>query len=138
VSDPADPNVDALRPVYDEWAKGNWGAEPGIYAPDMEWEWSDEFLDVSGSTRDPVEASDRLRTFMSQWEDWRAAPERFIPAGDKVVAFLCYSGTGKGSGAEIRTQGAHVWTMRDGVASRLQTFSSRERALEAAGLPPDT
>jgi ketosteroid isomerase-like protein len=40
-------------------------------------------------------------------------------------------------GAEISSDGAHVWTMRDGKAVHLHVFSSRTRALEAAGLAPD-
>jgi ketosteroid isomerase-like protein len=32
------------------------------------------------------------------------------------------------------THGAHLWTFREGKAIRLEVFSSRERALEAAGL----
>jgi ketosteroid isomerase-like protein len=132
-----DRNVEALRPVYDAWGSGNWAAELEVYGPEMEWEWSDEFLDIGGVARDPSDASDRLRVFMSQWEDWRAEAERYIPAGDKVVVFLRYSGRGKGSGAEITSEGAHVWTMRDGKATKLKVFSSRSRALESAGLPPD-
>ena len=90
-----------------------------------------------GATRDPRDAAERLRTFIKQWDDWRAVAEDYLPAGDKVVVLLRFGGTGKGSGAEITSKGAHVWTMRDGNAVRLQVFSSRERALAVAGLPPD-
>ncbi len=136
LSEGTDPNIELLRPTYKQWGRGNWDAHPP-YGPGMEWEWSDEFLDIGGSTRDPDVASDRLRLFISQWDDWRTEPQGFIPAGDKIVVLLHYSGTGKGSGAEIHHDGAHVWTMRDGRAVRLQIFAAPSRALEAAGLPPD-
>ncbi len=48
---------------------------------------------------------------------------------------LCrYTGRGKGSGVDVDVQGAHVWKMRDGKVVRLEIFSNREKALEAAGL----
>jgi hypothetical protein len=39
-----------------------------------------------------------------------------------------------GSRAEVEIRAAHVWTMRDGRATRLEIFPRREKALEAAGL----
>ena len=46
-----------------------------------------------------------------------------------------YTGRGKGSQVEVDSLGAHLWTLRDGMAVRLEVFSSREKALAAAGLP---
>jgi hypothetical protein len=34
----------------------------------------------------------------------------------------------------VDTPGAHLWTLRDGKVIRLEIFSSRIKALEAAGL----
>ena len=45
-----------------------------------------------------------------------------------------YIGRGKGSGVDVDTPGAHLWTVKDGRAVRMVVFSDRERALEAAGL----
>ena len=47
-----------------------------------------------------------------------------------------YTGRGKESGVTVDTRGAHVWKLRDGKAVRLEVFSSRARALAAAGLSP--
>jgi hypothetical protein len=30
-------NVDALRPVYDEWGRGNFRPSSDAYGPDLEW-----------------------------------------------------------------------------------------------------
>jgi ketosteroid isomerase-like protein len=54
--------------------------------------------------------------------------------GDLVVVLARYTGRGKGSGVEVDTEGAHVWTLRDGKAVRLEIFADRIRALEAVGL----
>ncbi len=126
--------VEALRPVYEEWSRGNWERRFDIYAPDMEWGWSEEFPAIHGVFRDQEEKSRRLREWLSPWEDWRCEAEEFVTHGEFVVVLTRYAGRGKGSGAEVDSRGAHLWTMRDGHAVRLEVFSSRTRALTAAGL----
>jgi uncharacterized protein len=128
-------NAEALRPVYEEWGRGNWRPRFDVYADDWEWGWSDEFPGLEGPTRDDAEAgSRRLLEWLSPWEDWRCEAEEFVTAGDFVVVLTRYTGRGKESGVAVDTRGAHLWTMRDGKAVRLEVFSSRRRALEAAGV----
>ncbi len=126
-------NVEAVRPVYEEWGRGNWRPRFDFYAPDMEWGWSEEFPN-RGVSSDPETKSRRLREWLSPWEEWRCAAEDFVAAGEFVVVLTRYTGRGKGSGASVDSQGAHLWTIRDGMAIRLEVFSSRSKALEAAGL----
>jgi ketosteroid isomerase-like protein len=126
-------NVELLRPIYDEWSRGNWEPRFAVYAPDMEWGWSDEFPGA-GVARDDTDKSERLRQWLSGWQDWRCEAERFVAGGDTVVALTRYRGRGKTSGAAVDTEGAHVWTFRDGKVIRLVVYSSRERALRDAGL----
>jgi uncharacterized protein len=126
-------NVELLRPIYDQWAKGNWEPRFEVYAPDMEWGWSDEFPGT-GVARDDEEKSERLREWLSGWKDWRCEAERFVAEGDTVVALTRYRGRGKTSGAAVDTEGAHVWTFREGKVIRLVVYSSRQTALRDAGL----
>jgi ketosteroid isomerase-like protein len=69
-------------------------------------------------------------------DDYRMTPERFIDAGERqVVVFSREGGRGKGSGAQVQTNPtAHVWTLRDGLAIRMQSYWERPDALEAVGL----
>jgi ketosteroid isomerase-like protein len=127
-------NVENLRAVYTEWSKGNFRRVTDIYGPDMEWGWSEEFPDIHGVFRDPEPRSSRMLEWLSQWEDWRIEAEEYIPAGQFVVVLCRYTGRGKESGASVDTAGAHLWSFREEKAIRLEVFSSRERALEAAGL----
>jgi ketosteroid isomerase-like protein len=117
-------NIERLRVVYDEWGRGNWQPRFDFYAPDMEWGWSDEFPGLAAGGRENE----------NPWEKWRCEAEEFVAAGDFVVALTRYTGRGKGSKVDVNSLGAHVWRFRDGQAVRLEVFSSRERALAAAGL----
>ena len=128
-------NIDALRPVYEAWARGDdWRAGFDVYGPQMTWGWSEEFPDIHGTFDDPQEAAERMGIWLSQWDNWRCEAEEYIPAGDRIVVIARYRGTGSGSGVEVDTPGAHVWTMREGRAIGVMVFSDRAKALEWAGL----
>jgi uncharacterized protein len=127
-------NVEALRPVYEEWGRGNWAPRFEVYGDDMAWGWSDEFPGLAGVYRDPELRNRRLLEWLSEWEDWRCEAEEFVTNGEFVVVLARYTGRGKESGVSVDTDGAHLWQMRDGKVIRLEVFSSRSRALAAAGL----
>lgn len=130
----AEQDVESLRKVYTEWSEGNFQPVTDVYGTDLDWGWSDEFPDLGGVAHETAARSERLVRWLSSWERWRVEPEDFIVSGDHVVVLCRYTGRGKGSGVDVDTQGAHVWTFREGKAIRLEIFSSPERALAAAGL----
>jgi uncharacterized protein len=130
-------NVDLIRPIYEEWARGNWSPRFEVYDAQMEWGWSDEFPGLAGVYRDVETPNSRLRAWLSPWAHWRAEPDEYRELGDYVVVLTTYRGTGKGSGVEIVQEGAHVFKLRDGKVVRLEIFASRERALAAVALPAE-
>ena len=130
-------NVELLKPVYAAWGTGNYDATFGeLYAEDWEWGWSDEFPDLGGVKQDS--SPERLRTWLSSWESWAVAAEEYLANGDFVVVLCRYTGRGKGSGVDVASHGAHLWTIRGERAVRLEVFSSRPRALAAAGIEPES
>jgi ketosteroid isomerase-like protein len=130
-------NVAALRPVYEAWGRGDWsGAWPDVYGSGMSWGWSEEFPEIHGTYSDPEVARDRLRRWLSPWEEWRLEAEEYLPIGDRVLVLTRYHARGKGSGVEVEGAGANLWVMRDGKAESIMVFNDRDKALAAAGLPP--
>jgi uncharacterized protein len=123
-------NADLLRPIYEEWGRGNWRPAFEIYDPHMEWGWSSEFLDLGGVFEDRRDPNPRLRAWLGEWDYWRAEAEEYIEMGDYVVVLATYQGRGRGSGVEISQEGAHVFKLRDGKVVRLEIFASREKALQ--------
>jgi uncharacterized protein len=124
-------NVDLLRGIYAEWGRGNWRPNFDVYHPRMVWGWSDEFPGLGGVYLDREDPNPRLRSWLSGWDCWRAEADDFLEFGDQVVVLATYHGRGKGSGVEIRQQGAHVFQLRDGKVVRLEIFVTRERAIES-------
>jgi ketosteroid isomerase-like protein len=124
-------NADLIRPIYEQWGRGDWRASFDVYDEHMAWGWSDEFPGLAGVFEDRRDPNPRLRSWLSEWELWRAVADDFLELGDHVVVLATYLGTGKGSGVEIRQQGAHVFELRDGKVVRLEIFASRERAIDS-------
>jgi ketosteroid isomerase-like protein len=102
----------------------------------MSWGWSEEFPEIHGTYSDPDVARDRLRRWLSPWEDWRVEAEEYLPVGGGVLVLTRYRGRGKGSGLEVEGTGGNLWMMRDGRAESVMVFNDPDRALAAAGLPP--
>jgi ketosteroid isomerase-like protein len=124
-------NVDLLRPIYEEWGRGNWRPRFDVYHPNMEWGWSDEFPGLAGVYEDHEDPNPRLVAWLSGWEHWRAEADEFLEFGDHVVVLATYHGRGRGSGVDISQEGAHVWVLRDGKVVRLEIFASRAKALQS-------
>jgi ketosteroid isomerase-like protein len=124
-------NVDLIRPIYEEWGRGNWRPRFDVYDPNMEWGWSDEFPGLAGVYEDHEDPNPRLLAWLSGWEHWRAEADEFLDFGDQVVVLATYHGRGRGSGVEISQDGAHVFELRDGKVVRLEIFATRAKALQS-------
>jgi ketosteroid isomerase-like protein len=129
-------NADLIRPIYEEWGRGNWRPSFDVYHPNMEWGWSDEFPGLAGVYEDHEDPNPRLLAWLSGWEHWRAEADEYLEFGDHVVVLATYHGRGRGSGVEIRQEGAHVYELRDGKVVRLEIFATRTKAL--ASVQPAT
>jgi ketosteroid isomerase-like protein len=68
------------------------------------------------------------------WEDWSVEPEEYIEAGDRVVVVTRLSARGRGSGVPLVRRDAHVWTVRNGKAVRLDYYGSSTEGLKAVGV----
>ena len=121
--------LEKLETLYGEWARGDY-SRTDLFAPDMKLE--------SSGMGDPIEA-DSYEGFVEVMRDWLGAWERpitieaeeFIPAGDRTLVFVRWLGRGKGSGAQIQAEGAHLWTFRDGLVVHYGVYRNRDEARAA-------
>jgi ketosteroid isomerase-like protein len=88
-----------------------------------------------------VRGRDELRAWIEQWyqDPWQGQlqidVERIEELEDgRVLALLTRRARGRGSGAPVDTEYAHIITFRDGLCLRVDGFPSWKRALAAAGL----
>ena len=127
-------NVEAVRAVYEEWAKGNFRAGGDlwdrrvVFVPIGELPDTGDYFGLEGVTT-------FMRAFLQPWTNFTITAEELIEAGDSVVVVARQRGTGRASGlvAELEQQ-FQVWTFRGRTVIRFEAFRERAEALEAVGL----
>jgi ketosteroid isomerase-like protein len=75
-----------------------------------------------------------LADWGAAWGEWSLDPEEFIDAGERVLALVRMTATGRGSGIEVSRADAIVYTVRDGRIARIDYYNDRDEARQAAGL----
>jgi ketosteroid isomerase-like protein len=131
-------NVEALRWLYEEWAKGNLWALREIADPNIEWEWSPRMTRFSGEPRiyrglDEIGAT--TREWIQAWDSYWMTADDFIEARDEIVVPMHLHARIPGSDRVLEERFAALWTLRDGKALRVRYYDDKAEALEAAGLP---
>jgi ketosteroid isomerase-like protein len=71
---------------------------------------------------------------LTDWEFFEAYPEDFRDLGDRVLVFGHWRARGRASGVELERAATWLFDVKGGKIARLQTYSDRVEALEAAGL----
>jgi ketosteroid isomerase-like protein len=77
---------------------------------------------------------DNFEQFKSAWEELEVSAEEFIDAGQRVFVTAHFRGRGRASGITVETRLYEVYTLRDRKILRVDEYTHREAALEAAGL----
>jgi uncharacterized protein len=124
-------NVEALKDVYARWAEGDfWTAE--IFDPDVEVVWAEGMPDFPGRKPGVATIETGIRSLIAPWDDFVCLADQFIPVEERVLVLVTARGRGKGSGVEVQAQWAHLWTFREGKATRFEWFIDRGEARKAA------
>jgi ketosteroid isomerase-like protein len=127
-------NVEIVRQAWE--ARVNQGVEPVL-----EYFAEDCVVEDFPNLPDPgvYEGKEGVREinrhFLEMWGDFTQEPVEFIDAGDEqVVAVVAMRGRGKDSGAPLDARAFWVHELYEGKLARMRAFTTREQALEAAGL----
>ena len=126
-----DVDVEQMRRAYEGLSRGD--VEGAL-----------ELIDPEVEVRDRPEAPDpqtyhgydgvrtAVQSTFDTFDQVEFEPEQFVEAGDHIVVVIRLRGKGKGSGVPVEDRIAHLWTMRDGKAWRLQVYSDPEQAIADA------
>ena len=122
-------NVTVVRRIFEAYASGDFERGLAYGDPEIVWNPVEET---------PTQGVDAVREYLGRWEaDWedlRTVAEEFLDGGERVVVTVHFAGRGRGSGIDIDVRLYEVWTIHDGKAVRMDEFTDRAEALEAAGL----
>jgi len=127
-------NVEIVRKGYEEFLATGEPVER-ILAPDFVWDMSTFHNWPERQTYEGVEGTrEFLSDWMSAWEDWRLEIKELLDAGDDVVAIVHQSGRSKATGLEVDMDFAQVFTVENGMQTRMRMYADPDEALRAVGL----
>jgi ketosteroid isomerase-like protein len=123
----------ALETWNSRWRDGDPDTALDMLDPDV-------VFDFSGNVFNPrvLRGHDGYRQLMAEvaevWDEVTFEVEELFPTDDGVLTFVVARLRGRASGVAIEDRVAQLFTLRDGKITRMQAYSDREEALEAAGL----
>jgi ketosteroid isomerase-like protein len=122
-------DVEIVRTAVEAWGAGDMDSFCASLDPDMVWNPVEE---VASQGHAAVLAT--LARWRGEWDEYEQTAEEFVDIGDRVLATVHFQGRGRGSGIEIDQRFYEVYTVRNGKIVRMDEYTSRAEALEAAGL----
>ena len=127
-------NVAVVRRTYPAFNRRDISGFLESLDPDVEW------IPIMASLEGRVyRGHDGVRQWVEQleadWEIFEVHTEEFRDLGDRVLVLGHWRARGRGSGVELENQAA-AWLseVKDGKVVRMQTYTDRAEALEAAGV----
>lgn len=126
--------LEIVRRGYEAFSRGDPEGMVADFAPTFEYVTTGTVPGAQHVYRGPEGWLEFLAWMRNDFDGARAEVHDLIEAGDQVLASVTLRGRGKQSGAEVSWDVWHLWTARDGKVVRGQGFTTRNEALEAAGL----
>jgi ketosteroid isomerase-like protein len=129
-------NVEVVKCGWDAWIKGDLNAVFELFDPAVEWDTTS----FEGWPEDDLycghEAVRRFfKEWLATWERFETGAEAYLEVDDDRVLVLCWQrGFGSDSQVPVEMDWAQVFTLKRGLICRIENYSDRRDALEAAGL----
>jgi ketosteroid isomerase-like protein len=122
-------NVEVVKQAYDAYVRRDLSRALESYDDDVIFNPGEEA---------PLRGHGAVLAYLERWEepwdDYEVEAEEFIDAGARVVVTFHFKGRGKRSGIEVDARSYHVHALRDGKIVRMDEYTDRDEALEAAGI----
>jgi hypothetical protein len=75
--------------------------------------------------------------WLEPWATYRTNIDELIDVGERVVVLFRDRARRKDMDEEVELIGGQIWAIREGKVARIEDYSNRAEALEAAGLAQD-
>lgn len=116
------PDLETVQDIYDAFARGDIETVLAAFADDITWVEA-AGGPYGGSYHGPDEVLKNVfGPIDREWRDFRVDPERFIDAGNPIVATGTYSGTYETTEKSFQAPFAHVWDFEDGRVVRFEQY----------------
>ncbi|QIN80617.1 nuclear transport factor 2 family protein [Rubrobacter marinus] len=120
--------------MYRLFAERDDGGLRRLFDPGVEWVQMEGFPGGGRYVGADAIFGGAFAGLREDWEGWRAIVERYLDAGESVVALGFYEGTHRGTGRPMRAEFAHLVELGDGRIVRFVQYTDTFKQAEAAGL----
>jgi ketosteroid isomerase-like protein len=125
-------NVELVRRIYEAANNGDSEAVVSYYHPEIEFH---AYPQSPGRVHLGKQAvREYLQNVWEHYERFRFEVEELLDAGDQVVAVVTQQSVPKRGQHEMTVHIVEVFAIRDGLLAERRRYSTRDEALEAAGL----
>ena len=126
-------NVELVRRTYEAGNQGDYDALVSYFHPEIEFHAYPRSPGV-GVYHGKQALREYIENVWEHFERVRIEAEELLDAGDQVVAVTTLHAVPKRGQQEMTFQIVEVFTIRDGLLAERRSYSTRNEALEAAGL----
>jgi ketosteroid isomerase-like protein len=128
----AQDNVDLIQSAWDAFGRGNLEEAVSIADPSGEVVVA-ESLPWGGTYQGPDGFSEMLGSLLSNFEQFKAVPEKVLGADDNHVVVIAKTSGRTKAGNTWEGRAVWVYQLRDGKVVRAEAFTDTARVLEALG-----
>lgn len=116
-------NLEAVQELYRAFRARDGEALRRVAAPDLMWEQQAGF--PGGATWRGAEAvlQGVFAGNDARWENFKFAIAEYLDAGEQIIVLGTYSGTHRETGRAFRADGAHIYTVQNGLITRFRQYT---------------
>jgi ketosteroid isomerase-like protein len=126
------PDVDLVPIVRDDDMQAAWveAAAPYFHS---DFECAHRLLGAERTYAGMDGLRESWQDWLVPWATYRVEVEDAIDCGDRVLMLVCDFGRREGSAAEVKSNNAAIWTIRDGKVARAEFYADRDWARKDVG-----
>jgi uncharacterized protein len=128
----AQDNVDVIQSAWDAFGRGDIDEAVSVADPAGEIV-TPESLPWGGTFQGPEGFKEMLGTLLSNFEQFKAVPEKVLGADDNHVVVLAKLTGRTKAGNPLEGRAVWVYQLRDGKVIRAEAFTDTHKVLEALG-----
>lgn len=122
-----------IKKLYNAFAEGDVETVLAGFTEDIQWNEAENFIYSDGNpyVGGAAVAEGVFQRLGGEWEYWNLENAQFFNVDtNKVLVTGRYKALNKASGKELDAQFAHLWTLRDSLASSFQQYTDTKQAAE--------
>ena len=128
------PKAEYIKKIYSAFAEGDVETVLAGFTEDIQWNEAENFIYSDGNpyVGGGAVAEGVFKRLGDEWEYWNLENVQFHNVDTNMVLVTGrYKALNKASTKELDAQFAHLWTLRDTLASSFQQYTDTKQAAEA-------